>query len=407
MSRAGNRWRLVHNSAWAILFFILLPIAEQGCKNGSPSSARSSKEGNRGGAIPVAACKTVTKDLPIEILAVGTVQASSTVTVKSQISGELTQVLFREGDFVKRGDALFKIDSRTYEAQLNQAQANLARDEAAQAQIEANLARDLAQQKYAQSEAARYASLFDKHLISKEQTEQSDASAEAALATARADMAAIQSAKASIEATKAAIANARVMLGYTTIRSPLDGRTGALVIKQGNVISPNTDLMTINQVEPVYVAFSVPQNQLSSVKKMQPVTVSMQDNSSTSESGKLFFIDNTVDPTTGTILIKAIFPNKNHMLWPGAFVRVVLRLGTRLNALIVPSQAIQTGQDGPFVFVIKPDQTVESRPVVPGMQVDGNVVVEKGLQVGETVVTEGQLRLMAGSHIQVRDNASK
>ena len=246
------------------------------------------------------------------------------------------------------------------------------------------------------------ASLFEKHLVSKEQAEQSAASAEAAAATVRADQAAIQSARATMEATKATIANARVMLSYTSIRSPLDGRTGNLNIKQGNIVSPNTDLTTINHVEPIYVAFSIPQNQLSSVKKGQTVTVSAQDSSSSPENGNLFFIDNAVDTTTGTILVKASFPNRNHKLWPGQFVRVVLRLGTKPGALMIPSQAVQTGQDGSFVFVVKPDQTVESRPVVPGMHVDGQVVIEKGLEPGETVVTEGQIRLTAGSRVRIR-----
>ena len=172
--------------------------------------------------------------------------------------------------------------------------------------------------------------------------------------------------------------------------------------QQGNIVSPNTELTTINQVEPIYVTFSIPQNQLPSVKKGQTVTVSPQDSSSSPENGNLFFIDNAVDPATGTIRVKASFPNRNHKLWPGQFVRVVLRLGTKPGALIVPGQAVQTGQDGSFVFVVKPDQTVESRPVVPGMHVDGQVVIEKGLELGETVVTEGQIRLAAGSRVRIR-----
>ncbi|HTY62861.1 MAG TPA: efflux RND transporter periplasmic adaptor subunit [Acidobacteriota bacterium] len=402
MSTAGNPWNLARRSAWVVMVLVFFSLAEQGCRNGSPSSDRPVKGGMRDAAIPVDAAKVVTKDVPIDIQAVGTVEASSTVTVKSQVSGELLKVFFREGDFVKKDDELFKIDSRTYDAQLTQQQANLARDEATLAQLEANLTRDIAQQKYAQSESARYASLFDKHLVSKEQTEQSAASEEAASATVRADQAAILSARATVEATKAAIANARVLLSYTSIRSPLDGRTGTVNIKEGNIISPNTELTTINHVEPVYVAFSVPQTRLPSVKKGQAVTVSLQDSTSAPETGNLFFIDNTVDPSTGSILVKASFPNRNRSLWPGLFVRVVLRLGTRQNALIVPGQAVQTGQEGSFVFVVKPDQTVESRPVVPGMRVDDQIVIDKGLQPGETVVTEGQLRLAVGSHVRVR-----
>jgi membrane fusion protein, multidrug efflux system len=398
MSSTGNKGK---RACWSVL--ILLSLAGQGCGDRSSPSERQARGGTRA-AVPVTVGQVSKKNVPIDIQAVGTVEASSTVTVKSQVTGELMQVFFREGDFVKKGDELFKVDSRTFEAQLNQAQANLAKNEAALAQIEANLARDTAQLKYLKSESARSQSLLDKHLISKEQAEQSSSSAEAAEATVRADQAAIQSARATIEATKADIANARVMLGYSSIRSPLDGRTGNLVIKQGNLIGPNTELTTINQLEPIYISFSIPENQLSAVKKGQSVNVSAQDNPSKQVNGNLFFIDNAVDSTTGSILVKAVFPNKNHKLWPGQFVRVDLRLGIKQDALIIPSQAVQTGQDGSFVFVVKQDQKVESRPVVPGMHVDGQVVIDKGLSFGETVVTEGQLRLAAGSSVQIRGN---
>jgi multidrug efflux system membrane fusion protein len=356
----------------------------------------------RGEAASVLVAQATKKDVPIEIQAVGTVEASATVTVKSQVTGELMQVFFREGDFVKKGDELFKVDSRTYEAQVNQTQANLAKDEASLAQIEANLARDLAQQKYAQAEAARNTSLYEKRLVSKEQTEQSSAAAEAASAVVRADQAAIQSARASIEATKAAIANARVLLSYTGIRSNLSGRTGDILVQQGNLVGPTTNLTTINQVEPIYVGFSVPQNRLSAIKKGQSVVVKKQDGSAAAEEAKVFFIDNAVNPMTGTILVKASIANKAHSLWPGEFVHVVLRLGTLKDGLMIPSQALQSGQAGPFVFIVKTDQTVESRPVVPGMRVEGEVVIEQGLTPGDTIVTEGQLRLVPGTKIKIR-----
>jgi multidrug efflux system membrane fusion protein len=402
MSRAGNTWRLARKSAWIVTSCLLLLLGEQGCKDNPSAAGRPSKAGMGSMAVSVAVSQVIKKDVPIDIQAVGTVEASSTVTVRAQVNGELVKVSFREGDFVKKGDELFKVDARNYEAQLNQAQANLAKNEAALTQIEANLARDIAQQKYAQSEAARNTSLLEKRLVSKEQAEQSNANAEAAAATVRADQAAIQSAQAAIEAAKAEIASARVMLSYTNIRSPLDGRTGNVVIQQGNIIGPNTDLTTIKQLEPIYITFSIPETQLASVKKGQTVTVSLQDSPPSQEQGKLFFIDNGVDPTTGTILVKAIFRNNGHKLWPGQFVRVILQFGTKTDALIVPSEAVQTGQDGSFVFVVKPDKTVESRPVVPGMRVDGGLVIDKGLAFGETVVTEGQLRLAPGNHVQIR-----
>jgi len=401
MSRIDGKRSLARRYVWVVVFCLpLLSFLYVSCASNSSTSDRPSKKGLGMGAVPVSVAKVIKMDVPIDIQAVGNVEAYSTVSVKAQISGELTQVLFREGEFVKRGQELFNIDARTYDAQLNQAQANLAKDESTLVQLEANLARDLAQQKYAQSEAGRYGNLLEKRLVSKEQTEQMNANLDAASAAMRADQAAIQSARAGVEASKAAVANARVMLSYTRIDSPIDGRTGNLDVKRGNVISPSMALMTINQIEPIYVTFSIPESQLHAVKKEQVVIAAQQDKSIPPENGKLFFIDNAVDTNTGTIRVKAIFSNADHKLWPGQFVRVNLRLGMKPNSLLIPNQAVQAGQDGSLVFVVKPDRTVESRPVVPGMRVDQNVVIEKGLEPGETVVTEGQLRLTAGSRVQ-------
>ena len=202
--------------------------------------------------------------------------------------------------------------------------------------------------------------------------------------------------------------NIRVQLGYTAIKSPLDGRTGNLNVKQGNVLTANvTDLMTINQVEPIYVTFSVPEARLPEIKRSLLVMASRQDDTSHPETGELTFIDNVVDPTTGTIRLKGTFRNSGRKLWPGEFVRVTVRLRTQPNALVVPNQAVQTGQDGTYVFVVKPDQTVESRPVVTGTRVDADLVVETGLRADETVVVEGQLRLAPGSRIQAMGEPGK
>ena len=387
--------------ARVILFCLpLLSFLCVSCANNSSTSDRPSKKGLGMGAVPVSTAKVIKTDVPLDIQAVGNVEAYSTVSAKAQISGELTQVLFQEGEFVKKGQELFNIDARSYEAQLNQVKANLAKDESSLVQLEANLARDLAQQKYAQAQAVRYGNLLDKRLVSKEQAEQMNANIDAASAAVRADQAAIQSAKSGIEASKAAVVNAQVTLSYTRIDSPIDGRTGNLDVKRGNIVSPNAALTTINQIEPIYVTFSVPESQLHAIKKEQTVIATAQDKSTPQENGKLFFIDNAVDANTGTIRVKAVFSNADHKLWPGEFVRVSLRLGTKPNSLLIPNQAVQAGQDGSFVFVVKPDRTVESRQVVPGMRVDQNVVIEKGLEPGETVVTEGQLRLTVGSRVQ-------
>ena len=390
--------------AGAVVFLSSLWITACG-SNGA--AERAAKKGPGGGAVPVTAVAASRKEVPVEIDAVGNVESYLTVAVKSQVSGEITQVYFREGDSVKKDDQLFSIDSRTYQGQVNQIQANLARDQAVLAQGESNLARDQAQQKYAEATDARYASLFAKNLVTKEETEQARTNADALAAAVRADTAAIQSARATIEATKAALENAKVMLGYTVIRSPLNGRTGSLDAKQGNVVSPNTTLMTINQIEPIYVTFSIPEARLKAVKESQTVSATTQDSPLSPQTGRVTFIDNAVDPTTGTIRIKATFSNSNHSLWPGQFARVTLRLATMPNVLVVPNQAVQNGQEGTYVFVVKADQTVESRPVVTGQQVQEEVVIQNGLADGEIVVVEGQLRLAPGSRVQLTGPAGE
>jgi multidrug efflux system membrane fusion protein len=350
------------------------------------------------------------RDVPLEIQVIGNVEAYSTITVKAQVGGQLVNVYFKEGDFVKQGAKLFDIDPRPLEAAYNQVVANIARDKAALLQAQANMARDEANAKYQDAQAKRYAELFQAGVISKDQAEQLRASADASAQAVAADQAAIASAQAAIGASTATAENAKVQLGFTTIYSPINGRTGNLTVKQGNVVTANNmDMMTINQVEPIYVTFSVPEAQLTAIKKYMAmgslsVRARPQDaDSGDEERGALTFVDNTVDVTTGTIKLKGTFPNIDHKVWPGQFVRVILRLTTQQNAVVVPNEAIQTGQTGAFVYVVKQDKTVESRPVVTGSRVEQDMVVSEGLAVGETVVTEGQLRLAPGSKVVVRD----
>jgi len=362
-----------------------------------------------GGDVPVTVALAAEKNVPVEIQVIGNVEAYSTISVKAQVGGELTNVAIHEGDFVKKGQVLFTIDQRPLEATLNQAIANAAKDEASLGQAQATLAKDQAQAKYADTQAARYAQLFKEGVISRDQSEQLRASADALAQTVVADKAAIESARAAIGSSRAMVENARVQLGYTVTRSPINGRTGNISIKQGNVVMPNNqELMTINEVEPIYVTFGVPEAQLPAIKQYMalgklPVRARPQDDPGGEETGTLTFVDNTVDVTTGTIKLKGTFPNIDHKLWPGQFVRVTLRLTTQANAVVVPNEAVQTGQNGTFVYVVKQDKTVESRPVVTGARVDQDMVVDKGLEVGETVVTEGQLRLAPGSKVVVRD----
>jgi multidrug efflux system membrane fusion protein len=295
---------------------------------------------------------------------------------------------------------------------LNQAIANVAHDQAALGQAQANLARDAAQAQYADASANRYAQLFQEKVVSRDQTEQFRTTAAAANQAVEADKAAIESAKAAIGASQALVENARVQLSYTEIKSPLDGRLGSFTVKPGNVVMANSvELCTINQIEPIYVTFGVPESQLAAVKQYMaqgklPVRAQPQDDvNAPAETGTLTFVDNSVDVTTGTITLKGTFGNADRRLWPGQYVRVTLRLTTQPNATTVPNEAVMTGQNGSYVYVVKPDRSVDTRTVVAGARVGQDMVIQSGLQPGETVVTEGQLRLAPGSHVIIRPAA--
>ena len=380
-----------------------------GCSSTTVSATeKSGKKGKKGGDnVPVTVAKVGERNVPVEIQVIGNVEAYSTISVKAQAAGELTKLYIQEGDFVKAGDRLFTIDPRPYEAQLHQTEATLQKDLAALNQAEANLARDRAQARYARSQSNRYNDLQKEGVVSVDQAEQLRSNADAVEQAVTADLAAIESAKAEIAAQKATVENMKVQFSYTEIRSPIDGRTGNITVKQGNLVAMNNvELMTINQVQPIYVTFSVPEAQLPDVKKYMAlgklaVSATPQDDASAAETGFLTFIDNAVDMTTGTIKLKGTFPNKERKLWPGEFVRVNLRLTTQQNALVVPNQAVQTGQNGSFVYVVKPDNSVENRPITTGARIDQDLVVQNGLTLGETVVTEGQLRLAPGIHVRV------
>jgi len=398
-----------------LLVCAVLVTATAGCNSGTSAAGAGGGRGgggrgrggrgDAGGPVPVVTTVASQKDVPIDLAAIGNVEAYSTVSVRSQVTGQLLDVRFHEGDFVKKGELLFSLDPRPFQAQLEQAEANLKRDEALLAQAEAQLGRDAANAEFNQLTAERQASLVARGIVSKDQADQSRAQADATAAAVKADRAAIESARAQLNAQKAAVESARVALGYTTIRSPLDGRTGNLMVKAGNLVTANTtELMTIAQIQPVYVTFAVPAVNLTSIKDRRgppmEVTAVPQEAGAEPVTGRLAFVDNLVDVATDTIKLKAAFDNANHHLWPGQFARVTLRIATMPQATVVPSQAIQTGQDGQYVFVVKPDSTVEQRPVTTGQRVNDEMVVQKGLQAGETIVTEGQLRLEAGTRVQ-------
>ena len=364
--------------------------------------------------VPVNAATVAVENVPLQVTAIGAVEAYSTVSVKSEVEGQITKVFFKEGDYVKKGDPLFTIDPRPAQANYQQSAANLSKSVAQQRQAEANLIKDQAQARTAAAQAQRYAGLYDQGIISKDQYEQVRTNAEALAAVVKADEAAIATARESVGAAKAVVEGAKVQLSYSSIRSPIDGRTGTLMINQGNIVRANdtNPLVVINQVNPIYVTFSVPESQLADIKRyssqgMLPVQAVIPQDSGTPEQGTLNFIDNTVDRATGTVKLKATFANDARRLWPGQFVNVTMTLTTENNATVVPTQAVQTGQQGQYVFVVKPDQTVESRAVTVSRTTNNVAIITNGLTAGETVVTDGQLRLRPGSKVQItEDNKS-
>jgi multidrug efflux system membrane fusion protein len=330
--------------------------------------------------------------------------------VRSQVTGVLEQVGFHEGDFVKKGAVLFTIDRRPLESTLAQAEANLVRDQALVSQAEAQLARDLSSAEYLNVSAQRQAQLVDRGIVAKDAGDQARSQADATALAAKADRAAVDSAKAQLVVQQAAVNAAKVQLDYTVMRSPIDGRTSDLAVKAGNLVTGNnTQLMTIAQLEPVFVTFSVPSGHLAAIKKAAAGGISLtviaapQDGDPQTITGRLTFWDNAVDPTTDSIKLKATFDNKDHRLWPGQFARITLQLSMVSGATIVPQEAIQAGQDGSFVFVVGDNMRAEQRPVTVGQRVGDDVVVQKGLAPGETVVTEGQLRLEQGTQVQLAD----
>lgn len=329
-------------------------------------------------AVPVRVATVQAIAAPYTISANGVVEPLQTVTVEAQVGGILDTVAFHEGDEVKAGDVLFRIDPRPFQAALRQAQAALARD-AAQAE---NARRD----------ADRYRALVAKDYVTKSQADQAEATARALNATLQADSAAVES--------------ARLNLAYSVIRAPIDGRTGSLLVRRGNLVKANADpLVVINQIHPILVRFPVTQPEFLTLERRStqgapvPVRVATADSMPLDESGTLTFIDNAVDSLTGTVTAKARFANAKRSLWPGEFVRVTVQLGVQQNALAVPSAAVVSGQNGNYVFVIDQQRNAQVRPVLAGRAVGALTVIDSGLVAGEQVVTDGQSRLVAGSKV--------
>jgi len=378
------------------------------CNSVSPTANGPAGRGGRGAfpATPVTVAKAEMGDIPVQVRQIGSVDPVAVIAVKAQIGGELTKVLFKEGDDVRKGQRLFEIDPRPYQQAIDQAQAAVEKDNALIRQAEANLARDRVQSAQAKEQADRYAAMAKDGLISADQNSTYQTTYRASDQTVRADEAAINSAKASLNVDMAALETAKLNLSYCSIDSPIDGRAGGLLVQAGNLVKANDTnaLVNINQMQPIYVTFSVPEQLLDEIRsysKAAPLAVTAVLSPGHSSVGHLTFIDNQVDSTTGTIKLKAEFANADRSLWPGQFVNVVVTLRTLHGVTIIPSEAVQSGQQGQFVFVVQPNGTVTNKLVKLGQEVDKRIVVESGVNPGDTVVTDGQMRLIPGAPIRV------
>lgn len=383
----ASRSRPSLKRAWlavGCLFGLLVaPGVLGGCKRSATQDNVSAS--TSAAAVPVSVATVEQRDVPVQVRAIGTVEPYRTVSLKSQVQGELIEVAFKEGQYVNEGDVLFKIDPRPYEAALKLA--------------EATLAKGMAVAKDAEEEAKWLAGLLG-----------SDAAAERESERARA---AADSAWAQVDADRATVDDAKLSLAYCTIRAPFEGFTGSLMVHHGAVLKAReTDLVVLNQVKPIYVSFSVPESQLGDIRTnvavgSLEVEAAFPTSAGPPVRGVLSFVDNQADHTTGMIRLKGTFANEDNdqHLWPGQFVNVALTLSTDRGAILVPTQAVQTGQTGQFVFVVKEDQTVMMKQVTSRQEANGWTVVQGELKPGQTVVTDGQLRLVPGSRVEFKAKA--
>lgn len=356
---------------------MFLVVFAVGCETKAPQKPQAA-------AVPVVVAVAEQRDVPIQIKAIGTIEPYVTVGIKTMVSGEIMAVNFKEGQDVSKGQLLFTIDRRPMEADLRRAEATLARDEA-------TAANDRAQ-------ATRYAALMKEGVVAKQEADQM--------------MSAASASEALVKADRAAVENAKVELQYTQVYAPITGRTGNVMVQLGNVVKANPDnpIVTINQIAPIYVTFTIPEQYLGDVKRymaQRPLSVLAQiPNDPNPPTGSLTFIDNSVDRQTGTIKLKATFANADRRLWPGQFVNVTLTLATQPNAIIVPTEALQTGQQGQFVYIVRADNVAEARQVTVARSIDGKSVIASGLQAGERVITDGQLRIRSGeSKVDIHPSA--
>src|SRR5438874_5815261 len=371
---------------------------------------------------PVTVTAAVMQDVPTYLDAIGKTVAREVVSIQPQVSGRITKIHFTDGANVKKGELLFTIDTRPFEANLRQAQANVSKDLALKKQAEANLAKDLAQSRFGEVEAKRYRTLVEQGVVSREQYDQAESNTESLKATVEADRAAIHSAEESIKVDTAAVDSAKVELSYCYIRSPIDGRAGQRQVDIGNVVNPggssgggsgntggssgsSNSLLVIERIDPIYADFTIPQDNLAVVQQqMRQGTLKTEvrlPDATDPIAGQLTFLDNAVQSATGTINLRATIPNTDHRLWPGRFVNIRLVLSTIHGAVLVPATAPQMSAKGSYVYVVKQDSTAEQRQVTLGQRQGDLIVVEQGVSPGEQVVTNGQIGVTPGGKVRI------
>jgi len=375
---------------------------------------------------PVTVTEAITQDVPTYLDAIGKTVAREVVSIQSQVSGRITKIHFTDGADVKKGDMLFTIDTRPFEANLRQAQANVSRDNALKKQAEANLAKDVAQAKWGEVEVKRYGILVQGGVVPREQYEQLRANADSLNAAVEADRATVHSAEEAIKVDAAAVESTKVQLSYCSIRSPIDGRAGQRLVDVGNVVNPggssgngsssgtsgsSNSLLVIERLDPIYADFTISQDKLAEVQtQMQAgrlkTEVRLPDNPENSVTGQLTFLNNAVENATGTVNLRATIPNTGHRFWPGRFVNIRLVLNTIHGAVLVPANAPQMSGKGSYVYVVKQDSTVEQRQVSLGQRQGDLIVVESGVQPGERVVTNGQLGVTPGGKVRIDQPAN-
>jgi multidrug efflux system membrane fusion protein len=369
---------------------------------------------------PVVVSTAVSQDVSNYMDALGKIVALQTVSIQSQVSGRIEKIHFTDGANVKRGELLFTIDPRPFEASLKQAQANLAKDVAAKKQAEANLAREIAREKWGLTQVQRYSTLVEQGVVASEQYQQLRAEYDTLKANSEAARAAVRSADETIRVDNAAIETAKVNLSYCYIKSPIDGRAGQRLVDIGNVVNPggssssetnngsvpSNALLVIERLDPIYADFTISQNNLSTVQEQMRAgtlmaEVRLPDSADDAIPGRLTFVDNAVQTETGQVTLRATLPNPGHRFWPGRFVNIRLLLGTVQGAVLVPATAPQMSANGSYVYVIKPDSTAEQRQVSLGQRQGDLIIVEKGVAAGEKVVTNGQLGVTPGGKVVI------